>query len=193
MTEPLTLNDYKNKFFQGTTEYDFYKEAADSGVAADKILELAGKSVVPLIKAYSGGNIPFANTGSAAWFDLPGGITDEADVTLENVEAGDWVSLFMSGLVQTAAFAYITMRSLVAGAPVNNIGPGALIGPHAWVVPGQSTGSVYGFGGWIDYQLQAGDIENGDVTFRPYYMSTAARNLFATAATPFVTGIKGPF
>lgn len=102
------------------------------------------------------------------------------DVVL-SAKTGDWVELGLSARTDAGAVTlYLDMASIVSSAPVNYISGGAGDGIQGWSgVNGQTTP----ISGNVLYQVQAGDIENGQVRFRLRYRTTAATNKVVVATT----------
>lgn len=113
-------------------------------------------------------------SGSASARDL--------DVVL-TAEAGEWVLLYFEGRFNSAAVdGRIDAATIVSGAVVNNLYGNA--GSVVWRAPSSEDAMVGGWG--KPYQVQAGDLDGGQVRFRFRYATNTATNrtLFAGGNNP---------
>lgn len=138
------------------------------------------------------GDVTVANT-SGAWVDTDNGGSSAArplDIVFSDVAAGDWVTVAPS-LIADGQASNVSLRfaTIVGGAVVNGMGdPEA--GIPSWYLVG---GSVRSAGGGVSYQVQAGDIEGGDVRMRLQHNSTAGRIIRAGTIFPLILEGSGPF
>lgn len=118
---------------------------------------------------------------STAWADL----TTAHDVTVAAAE-GDvlLVSLSAAGDSQ-AVEAYLDAATMVSGAVVNHIGTNGVgtRGVQAWTL---QVSAIRFQGGSVQYAVQAGDIDVGNVTLRLRYRTNTSSNkkLFANTDMP---------
>lgn len=129
---------------------------------------------------YSTANLTLNNTNFTDVDPTGDGSARNLDIVL-NAKAGDWVELGISARTDAGAVTlYLDFASIVSSSPVNYVSGGAADGIQGWSgVNGQTTP----IGGNVLYQVQAGDIESGQVRFRLRYRTTAAVNKVVVATT----------
>lgn len=109
-----------------------------------------------------------------------GALSTVNDLVLDAV-AGDIVGLEMIGRWQTGQAGGLTFFTRVSGANVNNVAPISNYGVISWANDGSEPSSSFG-GEWL-YEVQAGDISAGTVTFRGHGRSIGASKVLEADTT----------
>lgn len=151
------------------------------GTAADPVVGLTATSAARAIRN-SGGNLILNST---SWADLDVNL----DLTL-TAKAGDWIEFGISGTsLAEAVGAQLDVATIVAAAVTNYISNGTGTPPGNGIVGWALTnGGSELLSGSVPYQLQAGDIDNGQVKLRMRYSTDSAANktILSSSTTPFM-------
>lgn len=142
----------------------------------------------PTSNRRTSGNI---TANSSTWANVDTGL----DITLSNLATGDWVALSLLAIVEfvTDKWMFFDVATIVSAAVVNTVSTngaesGTSEGVPNWYITAAPTNFYVSVGGDVKYQVQAGDLSSGSVTFRlRYRQSTAAnRTIKATSAAPLI-------